>query len=444
MKKYIYLLTALLVAGACSQDDDTNAPGNPVITPKTEFTGAHFGDSLAFTMNVADDNAPLSTLKAKLYFGDEVVAETAIRTKTAGDYSGKLYIPCYANIPNGTATLEFVLTDTHLSTATKTVDLPVARRDYPYLVLVTDDAMYPMARTGLYAYAATEMFPSTDLPAYIKTPAIGDGNEITFGWEGGGVVQGSTTAIPFVSSVAGRFSVTFNTLTYEASPFFEIFVNGQKMDMVDKQNFKIDADLTTGQSLAVTGIDDLSGWWIDPDFLTKVADGEYTFAPIAGRYRITANTTLKYFRVEALSGNDPATLQSDGSGAIWIIGEGVGKPSVTANPVGWNTDNGLCMAPLGGGKYQITLVAGETVDAESINFKFFHQKGWGGEFSNAELSTAGAIVFVGDGTATDYQGNTRDPGNLGLLQPLDAGATYVFTVDVSAGITSATLTVTKN
>jgi hypothetical protein len=444
MKKYIYLLTALAIASACSQEEDANAPGNPVIEPKTEFTSAHFGDSLSFTMGVKDDVVPLSTLKAKLYFGEEVVAETAIRTKTDGDYAGKLYVPYYANIPDGTATLEFTLTNIHLTVVKKTYDLPVARPDYPYLVLVTNDAMYPMERTGLYTYSATELFPSTDLPAYIKTPALDDwSNEITFGWENGGVTQGSTTAIPFVSPIAGKFSVTFNTLTYDASPFFEIMVNGQKMEMVDKQNFKIDLDLTTGQSLTVEGLDDIAGWWIDPDFFTKAADNEFTFAPIAGKYRITANTTFKYFQVEVLSGSEPAMLQPDGSGAIWVIGDGLGKPSVADNQVSWNTDKALCMAPIGTGRYQITLVAGETVDAASINFKFFHQKGWGGEYTNATLSTSSSIVFVGDGATSDYQGNGRDSGNLGLLQALDIGATYVFVMDVSAGIGSAVLTVTK-
>lgn len=443
MKKYIYLLTALIIVAACSRDEDAKTPGNPVMEPKTELNGAHFGDSLQFTMSVKDDEVPLSTLKAKLYFGDEVVSETTIRTKTSGDYTGKLYVPYYANIPNGTATLEFVLTNTRLATATSTFDLPVTRPDYPYLILVTGDAMYPMTRTGQYTYAATELFPSTDLPAYIKTPVVSDwGNEMTFGWEGGSITQGSTTAIPFVSPVSGKFSVTFNTLTYEAAPFFEIFVNGQKMDMVDKQNFKIDLNLTSGQSITVEGIDDVAGWWIDADFFTKVSDGEFTFVPIAGKYRITANTTLKYFRVEVLSGSDPATLQADGSGAIWIIGEGAGKPSI-ANPVGWNTDNALCMAPIGNKSYRITLKAGETLDAASINFKFFHQKGWGGEFTNAALTTASTDIFVGDGATSDYSGNNRDAGNLGLLHALDAGATYVFVVDVSAGNGAAVLTVTK-
>jgi hypothetical protein len=451
MKKYIYLLIALVITGACSQEEDANAPGNPVIEPKTEFNGAQFGDSLQFTVSVQDDIVPLSTLKAKLYFGDEMVAETTIRTKTNGNYSGKLYVPYYANIPNGTATLEFVLTNTHLTTVKKTYDLPLTRPDYPYLILVTNDAMYPMERTGLYTYEATELFPSTELPAYIKTPVISDwGNEITFGWEDSNIAQGSTTPIPFVSSIAGRFSVSFNTLTYEAAPFFEILVNGQKIDMVDKTSYKIELNLTNGQEIIIDGIGDIADWWIDPDFFTKVSDNKFTFTPITGKYRITAYTELKYFRVEAMADNDLAHLLADGTGAIWIIGQNIGKPSLS-NVVGWTPANGLCMAPIGNKRYQITFKAGETVDATSINFKFYYQRGWassitdgsGGEYTNATLSTTSNIVFVGDGAALDYLGNTRDAGNLGLLQLLDVGAAYTFVVDVSAGITNAVLTVTK-
>ena len=59
------------------------------------------------------------------------------------------------------------------------------------------------------------------------------------------------------------------------------------------------------------------------------------------------NMTFKYFRVEALSGGVPASLQPDGTGAIRVIGTNVGKPSVDANEVGWNEGKALCMAPIG-------------------------------------------------------------------------------------------------
>jgi hypothetical protein len=451
MKKYIYLLMALIILNSCSKDDDAQNPGNPVFELKSELNSAMFGDNVMFTASVSDQ-IPLSTLKANLYFGEELVSQTVIRTKDNGEYTGQIPIPYYKDIPDGTATVEFILQNTNLTVIKKTYDLEIVRPDYPYLILVTGNAMYPMEKTGEYEYTATEMFPSTDLPAYIKTPVISEwGTEITFGWSAAGIVQGSTTSIPFVSSVAGKYSVTFNTLTYEASPFFEIFINSRKMDMVDKANFKAELELTQGQEITVEGISDIANWWVDVDFLTKVSDNVFAFTPVAGKYRITANTAYKYFRIEAMTGGDLAALQPDGTGAVWIIGDGVAKPSLE-NAVGWSPENGLCMAPIGNKKYQATFVAGTTIDAESINFKFFHQRDWNdsGEYVGVAtatktniLSTASDIVFVGDGLTPDYLGNNRDNGNLGLQRALAAGATYVFVIDVSAGIDAAVLTVTE-
>jgi len=95
------------------------------------------------------------------------------------------------------------------------------------------------------------------------------------------------------------------------------------------------------------------------------------------------------------------------------------------------------MAPVGDKKYQVTVVGGETVSVDAINFKFFHQKDWGGEFGSQSLTSESDIVFVGNGT------NGRDNGNLGIIEgkTLTAGKTYVFTVDVSGGINNAVLIV---
>jgi hypothetical protein len=331
--------------------------------------------------------------------------------------------------------------DTHLTSVQKKYDVPVTRPQYPYLILVTAEASYPMVPTGTpYEYAATEAFPSTDLPAYIKTPAIGaNGNEISFGWDAGQIAEGSVGDIPFTSSQGGTYSVTFNTKTYQAAPFFELTINGKRMTMVDKSNFSIDLNIEQGEVLTVEGIGNIADWWIDADFFKKQSENQFKFTPITGKYRITANTVLQYFRVEAMSGNALATLQPDGSGAVWIIGDAVGKPSL-ANEVGWNTDKGLCMAPIGGNKYQLTVVGGENIRTESINFKFFHQRDWGGEFGSDNIHTTSNIVFVGSGGDSG-----RDSGNLGLVSgvTLDTGAVYVFTVDVSAGSNNAVLTVEK-
>lgn len=443
MKNIKYLILSLmgLIALSCTDEVTEIQPeGNPVLEIENQFSNVHFGDDLPFTATVSDEIS-LSTLTAILYFGEEEVSRTTIRTKENGEYSGTISVPFEKDIPDGTATLEFVLVNTTLNSTTKSFDVPITRAQYPYLILVTEDASYPMLPTGQpNEYAATEAFPSTDLPAFIKTPVVDEkGNEIVFGWEAGAVTNGVSAFIPFVSPVGGTYSVTFNTLTYEAGPFFEILFNGQKMHMVDKENFELDVELTQEQEITVEGLGDLADWWIDADYFIQKEVGLYNFAPISGKYRITANIPLQYFRVEVLDGNSPASLKEDGTGAIWVIGEHVGKPSVESREVGWEPSRALCMAPVGDKKYQLTVVGGETIRTDNINFKFFHQKGWGGEFGGNAISTNSDIVFIGDGE------NGRDSGNLGILPDvtLESGATYVFEVDLSAGNEAAVLTVTK-
>src|SRR5690606_8926522 len=107
------------------------------------------------------------------YFGEEEASRTTIRTKANGEYSGTISVPFEKDIPDASATLEFVLVNTTLNSTTKSFDVPITRAQYPYLILVTEDASYPMLPTGQpNEYAATEAFPSTDLPAFIKAPVV--------------------------------------------------------------------------------------------------------------------------------------------------------------------------------------------------------------------------------------------------------------------------------
>lgn len=429
----------MFILTSCSNDNDSSATGNPVMTSATTFSSAMFGDSLTFKMNVSDGgNIPLSTLKAQLYYGDELVSSTTIRTKTYGDYQGKIYIPFYKDIANGTATLKFVLQNIHFTKVEQSFNLALTRPDYDHLTLVTENyGNLIMTRTGLYQYSVTGNF-SNKVKGYIQAPAMGNyGNMINFGWENNAITQGSTSDITFTNTRAEEYTITFNTLTYKGTPFLNLKFDGTSMTMVDDNNYYIDKTFTHGQSISVEGID-LSTIWIDPDFFTKNSDGTLNFVPITGEYKVTINYKYNYLRVEAMKSGSPASINTtDGTGALWIIGEGVGKPSYSTNEVGWNTDNAICMSPIASNIYQATLVAGEQVNANNINFKFFDEKGWTSNIASI-LSTTSSLIFVGNGS------NGRDGGNLGIVsgKTLTAGKTYVFTVTVSAGPT-AILTVTE-
>ena len=256
MKKNSYIILAL--AGMLSMNscnDDEFLPGNPSMEIKAENADALFGDSLPFTIKASDVDVPLSTLKAQLFYGEEQVSETVIRTKTSGnDYTGKIFVPYYANIPNGKATLKYILQNIHFTTTEMTKELALARPDFPYLTLVDEEGKeYRMERQSMYKYSVTGDF-SQKMKAYIKTPKVGEnGNELTFGWENGTIEAGSTNAISFSNTEPGNYAIKFNTLTYEAEPFAKLKVNGEDMELVENDIYAIKLTLKKNDILAFEG-----------------------------------------------------------------------------------------------------------------------------------------------------------------------------------------------
>lgn len=424
--KRIYLFAAmagLLFMNSCKDDDAV--PGNPVMDVKTEITSAYFGDSLAFTINASDVQVPLSTLKAQLYFGEEKVSETVIRTKVSGeDYTGKIFVPFYKDIPNGKATLKYILQNINFTITEQTVEVSCTRPQFDHLVLVTEDGKeYNMPRTGENQYAVTAEFPQK-LNAYIKAPAYGaNGNEITFGYStDGAITEGTTSNIPFSGLQAGTYEVTFNTLTYVGSPFISMKMNGEEFAQVDANTLKLETTLEHGEAIVFEGVPGYENYYIDPDFFTKAEDGSLTFAPISGNYRIIADTQKEYFKVEVLdAAMSDATLQKDGTGVVYIIGESIGKPTV-ANAPGWTPEAALTMAPVEAKKYQVTVVGGKQIATDAVNFKFYGTKGWDDEYKSDRMSSDSDLFRVneGDGNIHLHDGVT-----------LEEGVTYVITVDMT-------------
>lgn len=451
MKRIIYscISAGIILFAACKKGEQsyTYLKGNPVLVLKSNLTSAHFGDSLAFKLQVSDTEIPLSTVKAQLFYTDDKVQEVTIRTKENGEYSGKIYVPFYKNVPDGMATIKFVLQNTSKKTTEQSFDINLSRPDYEYISLVTETQTYKMNKVARNQYAITANMPY-QVKGYIEAPKVGSqGNIMHFGWQNNTIELGSVSPIPFSNSSSGVYTISFNTLNHQASPFIIVYaVNGTLMSRIDDNNYKVEITVAKDGEVTFDGIQDLAQWWIDPDFFTKNGN-KFFFNALSGKYRITANFSNKYFVVEAMDGNNLAMLRKDGTGvpAIWTIGTDIGKPSLAANEVGWNDSKALCLAPIGNNRYRITFVAGKTIKKDAINFKFFHQKGWNnsstnGEFTNTTLSTTSDIVFVGSGSNSG-----RDPGNLGLIagKTFEEGKTYQFVIDLSQGNSKAVLTVTQ-
>lgn len=444
MKTLKYIALSLLVAAsttACKDDPEllTTDVGPEMTVVSADASGV-YGGKVNFEVTMTDRYA-LSTLKAQVFFDDEMVAEEVIRTKSDGTYSGFVTLPFYKNIPDGDATLRLVGQNVRFGTTTVERSLAVSRPKPAYLTFVLGDAEYRMEPTGNdYEYAVTDDFPQKP-QGYIATPELdASGSVVTFGYdsESGGVVADSTDAIPFANSNAGEFTITFNLLTFEGSPFIKLLFGETEMTMVDNDNYSIVTTLTKDRTYTLTGVSDFADWDVDRDFFERAdaSDPEtLTFLPMTGMYKVTANFKHSYLRIEAMkSATELATLGDDGSGAIWAIGGmDVGKPTLK-NAASWSPeDGGMCLARVADKKYQLTLVAGISLNASSFDFKFFHQKTWGGEFGGDDITTASDIVKI------------SDSGNLGLAEgkTLDLGGIYRFTVDITGGNKAAVLTVEK-
>lgn len=436
------LFAGSLMFTACN-DDDTLAPGNPVMNVTGDLGHACFGDSLTFTVKATDNDVPLSTIHAELYFGDEMVSERVIRTKVSGaDYEAKVYVPYYANIPDGQATLRLTLQNIHFTTTEQTYSVSITHPDYPSLTFRTEDGEeYTMKKADDYVYEVTQRFPA-EIRGVIVAPALGaNGNEIIFGYEGSEIKPYAEGMIPFSNSAPGRYTISFNTYSFEGSPFVVLSINGKQFEPIDETTSSIDMTLNKGDILTPDGFPNFNDWWLNPDYFTRNGDGTMTFNAYAGNYRIIADTRLKYFRVYKLNGDKAATLNEDGTGALWIIGAGIGHPSLN-NEVGWTTEKALCMAPSGEKTYQITVVGGQTVATNEINFKFFGQMGWGTELKSADLVSESSLIGVGAGKEV----NGHDDGNLFLEDGvvLQDNGVYVITVDLTQGIHDAVMTVDFN
>ncbi|MDR0657432.1 MAG: DUF5125 domain-containing protein [Mediterranea sp.] len=448
MRKFFILLMTPMVIGLSScddQNDEFNDTGKATVLSLEGPESAYMGDSIAFTFKVASAGVSPSTSKVSILYGETVVTDRIVITGSDGTYSGRVYIPFLKDIPDGSATVQLRVQNQRYAHDVKEIGIAVTRPVFQKLILRTADGDYDMlpAPGDPHSYAVTDVFP-TELSGYIVAPKYGaNGNEITFGSVDGKISHGIQNNIEFTSDTEGEYTVSFNTLTYVGAPFIKFAVNDIEFEKITDSEFRIEAEFTQGEEIQVTGLKaDYANYWIDPAFfdIKKNTDGKILkFRGMTAKYRFTVNKSLKYFNVELMNGDNLSTTNESttGEAAIWVIGNNaIGKPSYARNNINWSPNKGFCMAPLGNKKHQVILKAGETINASSVNFKFFGQKDWGFEFTAARLSliTPNSWFKVNPGPS--------DSGNIMKnTDNLTAGNYYILTVDVSAGVNAATLSV---
>ena len=440
--KYIALpLLAIATMVGCKDDPELRVTDQgPKMNVLAVDSQAKFGANIHFEVEMTDVR-PLSTLKAQLFFDEEMVAETVIRTKTNGTYEGTVQVPFAASIPNGNAKLALVGQNIEFGLTTIEQEVAVSRPQPAKIYFVSGDKEYEMTRKSGYLYGVTAEFPQKP-KGYFRTDELdADGTIATFGWKSGAIAWDSTADIPLSNAVAGEYEITFDMFSFEATPFLKLMFAGSELGLRDGSDSQYIAAvaLKKGETYTLEGLD-ISAWTIDQDWFTSNGDGSMVCNVIDGYYLVQFDTAAEY--VSAMTcdaAGVPAMFDTaTGKGALYLVGEGLGKPGMAGAP-GWVPEKGLCLAPVAADKHQITAIAGLSLKADGINFKFFGQNnGWGPvELKGDVLTSTSDLILVGQGV------DGYDSGNVYLQEgkTFDAGGVYTFTLTWNGG--TATLDVEK-
>jgi hypothetical protein len=179
--------------------------------------------------------------------------------------------------------------------------------------------------------------------------------------------------------------------------------------------------VSQGEVLALGNInvDDI---WVDPDFFE--ANGNMlTFKAVDGDYKFTYDAGAKWIKVVPMYNGEKATYEN--GKALWIIGDGGGKPT-TDQLIGWNTgDAPLPCAQISENTYQITLA----MKAEGGSVKVFGQADWGREWTKDKYGTV---------TDNGFFHIPGDDGNIHTITGTQAGY-YTFTFVDNGGILDMTV-----
>ena len=353
IRYYIMALLALPLMASCGEDD-YSAPtpaGNPVMSYTAPAAAVWMGDEVEVKVNCKDDGGvALSTLKANLLFSGQSVDETTIRTKEAGEYTVKLKVPYAQNVPDGKVDIQLTLQNVSTKSNTETLSFDIKRPHFNNLQFVSADGVkYDMTEKSDFVYQAVLPSSKKTFKGYFATK---DGKFVFGSSTGKDISLGETGNFNFTSENMSDVVVTFDAKNYTAGPTDVLPVT--ILDFADSDAGKTwVGDIKQGATcnLTINGNNLPDDWYYDSDWFQKEEDGSYTFKAITGRYTILADFTHKSFRIWTMNGSEPMSLNGDGTGALWIIGnEGVNKPTWEAVNHGWWTgvDSDVCLTPIEG------------------------------------------------------------------------------------------------
>ena len=454
MKKCLYIVLATLLMAACQPDHYRTVypAGQPemkaTMLTQTVLYGA---DSVAFDVEINEKETPLSQLQVKVMVGLQVVATDMLRTPDF-HYAAQLKyaVPFGPNMPEGeevkvyltatnvegTATNVILTGCTGTRPAMETMFVMPPTVQYPYIgkgqqmtydetqgVFVAYDLKYPKSIQCLLAVTGTK-FGRVDW----NTPVFGMYKDKLTLITREQFDAGEATAIILEDDRYETIdTIIFNPITFEVTIGGTIAMPVTALDVLtdlaeepayiasssarkEYRGAKIFFDKDS--EVEITGVTDLSKAY-NLDWMEYLGGNKIKFLGDKGMYYLSYKVAEDYLVVEPL-------YELTEPDVMYLCGVGMGQPSWDPHATsGWGFDSpnqnfvGRLVAPK---TYQFTVYM--LNDAENtdhpgfgaVNFKFFHQHGWGGEESSLDYSQSGLnIVSSNEESNVGNWWSTSDP-----------------------------------
>ena len=473
MKRLIYIALAALVMSACQPERfrEVYPAGEPQMQATLLTESVMFGsESIAFRVTIDEKQTPLSQLQVKVLVGLRVAATDLLRTK---DYHYeaelKYAVPFGPNMPEGEEIKVYLTASNVEGTETNLILTGcVGRRpEMPTMYIMPPAVSYGAIGKGTQMTydADKEKFVAYDLkyPKSIQCLLAVTGTKfgrVDWNTPVFGMLNGDLQLITkeqFDNEEAKPVILendnfeTIDTIMFDPVSF-EITICGKiaepvtaidiLTDLLEEPAYISSASVRKkylgakiffdkDSEVEITGVVDLSKAY-NLDWMEYLGDNKVKFLGEKGQYYLSYKVEEDYLVVEPLYD----LIAPD---VMYVCGVGLGQPSWTPSATsGWGFDSpdqnmvGRLIAP---NTYQFTLYMqnGENADFDdygSLNFKFFHQHGWGDEEVGGDFKQEGLPIY-----GSTAEGLTKKDGSTGnekgnwIATTADIDGVYRITLD---------------
>lgn len=440
----------LMATTSCKDEiDQFDNHGSASIVSFVGSDKAYMGDSIAFDFEVKSGGVKINQAKVQLYYGEEMVSEAFYSLKADGKYSGKVLAPYLKDVPDGEAKVILRVQNERFSSDSQELTVAIERPKFASLDLKTVDGqvykMTPVAGKE-YEYSVLAKFPA-EMIASIEIPAYSDngnnpylkGNPLKFGMDNGRIAMNAAESIYFEPTTfdsEGRYEITFNTKSFEGSPFPKFGVRFDKQGKFEEfagsgNVFYVESSFEKDEIIKISGMrDEYAAIWKNPMWFNIVKEDNLLlhFRGRKGNYKLTLDKGMQAIYMELT--DIKSTPSTENAPIMLVNGDAyIGFPEYSKQSCNWSRFYPLC--PLTDTKHQLVTQAGKSIRMAGKNFKFFGSTGWSPEWGANSWDTGKCqlnnyfIINSGDG---NLKNNTKEGEK---TTDLTEGYYFVITVETN-------------